>query len=211
VRQGKNWVGFLLMSIVIPVGLFTGLKFAGVGQPLKAETITLSPVEWLFDRVHVTDFNHIDKVLNTTYTDSVCQLRFSVFLGTYFNTDRLPCMLELAPHFSASSLSNAFTVVSVVFSFGEDVHPSLIDLWTGAVITYDNLSLVGFSSGQLAYVQFAGNSSSNNVDCDFPASWILSYATNVTYSRELTCSVTYFNGSEYKNVKQPFNLSLLGS
>lgn len=209
--QSKNWVGFLLMSIVIPVGLFTGLKFAGVGQPLEAETITLSPVEWLFDRVHVTDFNRNDKVLNATYTDSAGQLHFSVTLGTYFNTDRLPCMLELYPHFSAISLSNAFTVVSVVFSFGEDVSPSYIDLWTGAVITYENLSLVDFSSGQLAYVRFAGGSFSSNVDCHFPASWMLSYATNVTYSREVTCSVTYFNGSEYKNVIQPFNLTLLGS
>lgn len=209
--KGKSWIGFLLMSVVIPVGLFTSLRFAGVGQPPSIETITLNPVSWLFNRTQVPDFGHIGKTLNTTYTDVAGQLHFVVYLGTYFSTDTLPYTFELAPDFSATSLNNNFSVVSVLFTFGEDINPSFVDLWTGGRITYDNLSLVGFSSGRLAYVQFAGGSSSTNVDCAFPASWIFSFATNVTYSREVTCSVTYFNGSAYKDVIQAFNMTLLGS
>jgi hypothetical protein len=198
------------MSIVIPVGLFTSLKFAGIGQPPNLETITLDPVSWQFRRTNISGFVRIDKFLNASYTDSAGQMRFSVYLGTYVPPDTVPYSLQVAPSFSATPLSKDFTVVGVVFSFGRDIHPSLIDVEEATVI-HDNLSLKGYSSGQLAYVQCAGNSPSVGVDCWFLAWWYLSFTGEVTFSREITCSVTYFNGSVYRNVIQPFDLTLLGS
>lgn len=54
--------------MIIPVGLFTGLRLAGLGQPPKLEIITLDSVQWQFTRL-ANDFLMINDLLNATFVD----------------------------------------------------------------------------------------------------------------------------------------------
>jgi hypothetical protein len=202
------WRAILLLSIMLPVGLFTGLKLAGIGQPLKLETITLSPVAWQFNRT--SGFTIIEDTPNATYADDVCWMNFSVTIGSYVpRSTRFPYTLSMGIQFAATALIRDFSIKSLLVTFGKDPQPSAITVQI-TVSSFENLSLTGYSSGEDASIQLLGNGSADGVNCLFGVSWYLFTSNSVTSNREITFETTYFNGTAYKRIIQPFDMTLLG-
>jgi hypothetical protein len=204
-----DWKVFLLLSMIVPIGLFTGLKLTETSQ-LAMEITTLNPVSWQFTKT--SGYTYIADEPNAIYADNTCQMNFSVAFGAYVPSDsglalyRLPIGIFLV----VTSLSRDFSVRSLLVNFGNDPQPSAI-LVDPTVWSFQNLSLVSYSSGEEASVQLAGNSSSVGVNCQVYAIWNLFVPNNVTNSREVTYEVTCFNGTAYERIIQPFDLTLLGS
>jgi hypothetical protein len=187
--------------------LFTGLKLSGIPRTAKLETVTLAPVAWLFNLP--TGLMDIYQTLNTTYTDSSGRVSFRLGSSQY-----VPAGLELATvylwvNFTAIPLNRGFSVRSALVYFGNDSQPSLIDFTDYTFLdTFENLTLKAASWGEEAGVLFSGNRS--GVGCQFSAltGWCLPTTSNVTYERQMDFEVTYFNGTDYKTVVQPFNLTV---
>ena len=215
--QTGSWKGILLLSMIIPVGLFTGLRLAGLGQPPKLEIITLDSVQWQFTRP-ANDFLMINDLLNATFVDGACQMNFSVGLGAYFDTTfhYLEYILSVGTDFAATPLNSDFSIQNVLITFGKDPQASAMELqetdWT-----YENLSLTAYSkvaaysSYGEPYAQLVGKGMPVGVHCRFPAYWKLFTPNNVTSQRQIELEITYYNGTAYKRVVQPFDLTLLGS
>jgi hypothetical protein len=203
-----GWKAILLLSVIIPVSVFTGLKLAGISGPAPVETTTLNPVAWQFYRT--SGWVDVNERVNATYRDDACDMLFSVYVAHYVpGIAGPPYTVRMLPSFAASPLGNNFAVKSITFSFGQDAQPSQIDVLTDTD-SYENLSFAGDSSGSTAYAQFIGNGSSGGVNCQFEADWDVFTGNNVTNYRQVTFDVIYFNGTAYKEVVQPFDLTLLG-
>jgi hypothetical protein len=208
--QAAYWKGILVLSVILPISLFTGLKLAGMGQPPNAETITLSPVAWQFNRTSADTL--IQDWLNATYADNMCQMSFSVELGAYEPPDSaIPTYkLIIGIGLAVVPLNGDFSVRSVLVTFGEDPQPSQIEVLR-TYLSFENLTLTDFSSGEQARVQLLGDGSQGGVHCQFSAFWFLFTPNDVTSQRRVDFEITYFNGTAYKRVIQPFDLTLLGS
>jgi hypothetical protein len=191
----------LVLSIILPVGLLTGLKLSGIAPIATPETVTLAPVSWQFNRP--TAKMEINQTLNATYADGSGRVSFRLTPIDY----RMPeYCLELGVEFTATPLNRDFSMKSVLVHFGKDSQSSLIGFDT--LVSFENLTLEALSPGEEATVQFLGNGS--GVGCQFSAEahWWLSTANNVTYERQVDFEVTYSNGTDYKTVVQPFNLTV---
>jgi hypothetical protein len=202
-----NWKAILLLSIILPVGLFTGLKLSGIVPTAKLETVTLAPVTWQFNLP--TEHMDIDQTLNTTYADASGRVSFQFIPDEYVPDVYGTNDLWLSMNFTATPLNRRFYVRSVLVYFGNDSQPSLIDFESNAGMdTFENLTLKTASWGETAGILFLGNRS--GVGCQFSAlgTWLLPKASNVTYERQADFEVTYFNGTDYKKVVQPFNLTV---
>jgi hypothetical protein len=199
-----NWKAILLLSIILPVGSFTGLKLSGIVPTAKLETVTLAPLAWRFNLP--TEYLVINQTLNATYADASGRVSFRLNLGSY---DTFENNLDLGIVFTAVPLNKGFSVRSVLVYFGNDSQPSIIDFASYTVLdTFENMTLKAASSGEEAGVLFLGNRT--GVGCQFSAvgMWDLPIASNVTYERQADFEVTYFNGTDYKTVDQPFNLTV---
>jgi hypothetical protein len=202
-----SWKAILLLSIILPVGLFTGLKLSGIFPTATSETVTLAPVAWLFNLP--TRFMMINQTVNATYADDSGQMSFRVEFGSYHTASVLyEYFLTLGVGFTATPLSKGFSIVSILVTYGNDSQPSVIDFINVGLLSFENLTLKTLSSGEEAAVSFLGNGS--DVGCQFfaPAYWLLPTVNNVTYGRQVNFEVTYFNGTAYKTVVQPFDLTV---
>jgi hypothetical protein len=205
-NRRDSWKAILLLSIILPVGLFTGLKLSGIFPTAASETVTLAPVAWLFN-LPTRDMG-IDQTLNATYADDSGQISFRVKPYVYVTpasviTDYL---LGLRVEFTATPLNRYFSIRSAQVTFGKDAQPSEIEF--DALASSENLTVKASYWGEEAAVLLLGNGS--NVGCRFSAlaRWYLPTADNVTYERQLDFEVTYFNGTAYKTVVQPFDLTV---
>jgi hypothetical protein len=185
--------------------LFTGLKLSGIAPTATPETVTLAPVAWLFNLP--TAYMKINQTLNATYADNVGQMSFRVTPIDYVTPSSVtPYFLDLGVEFTATPLNSGFSVGSVQVIFGNDSQHSSIGFATG--VSLENLTLEALSWGEEASVLLLGNGT--GVGCQFSvvASWYLPTANNVTYKRQVDFEVTYFNGTAYKTVVQPFNMTV---
>jgi hypothetical protein len=206
---GGNWKSFLLLSVILPVALFTGLKLAGMGQPSNVETITLSCVAWQFNRTSA--WSTVNETLSASYADDSGQMSFSVIVDQYLSPSaQLPPSLTMMVSFAATPCNRDFSVRSVLVTFGEDPQPSQIEVLR-TYLSFENLTLTDFSSGEQARVQLLGDGSQGGVRCEVGAFWFLPTPNDVTSQRQIDFEITYFNGTAYKRVIQPFDLTLLGS
>lgn len=205
-----GWKALLLLSIMVPTGLFTGLKLMGIGQVALETTTTLNPVAWQFNKT--SESTNINNTLKAMYTDNACQMRFSVGLGIYQAPDvGLPLYrVDVEMGFATTILDKDFSVRSIFIGFGKDPQPSAIDIQSN-VWSFQNLTLTAYSNGGEADIQLLGDGSSVGANCQFLVFWILYSPNNVTNSRELTYEITCFNGTAYERIIQSFDLTLLGS
>jgi hypothetical protein len=208
---GASWKGVLLLSIILPVGLFTGLKLTGTFPTPQPETITLAPEVWQFNRT--PNFTIINQSLNATYADDSAQMSFMVGLDELVPPGFAEAAyLDVGMEFTAMPLSKDFSMKGVLIYFGKDIEPSAIELLP-EYMSFENLTLRSIAvSGEQAGILLLGNVSQGS-GCHFfdVANWWLYTPDNATCQRQVNFEITYFNGTAYKRIVQPFNLTLLGS
>lgn len=205
---GKNWKGLLLLSMIVPIGLFTALKLGGLGTPLVLETTRLNPVNWEYGRSNET----VDTrgSLNATFDDA-CLMTFSTWVDHYvYDPSFFPFyFVRFGVEFTALPRSMDFRLKDMNIRISNVAGQSSIELQVDS-FECENLSVADYNSGGNAYIRLAGTNSPGGVAFRDIVVWNLHTPNNVTEQREIDFETTYFNGTAYKSVVQPFVLTLIG-
>lgn len=214
--NGREWSAVFILSIVVPVGLLTTFRLTGIVQEPATitETITLEPARWESEPI----LYNIDiwDVLETTYNNSEISLAQSILVEDY--SDEVLAFdgsntLTVCANTTATA-TNGY-IYEVYWSFREDYENSRVDLLWGEKwrVKLGNLSLISYVhwlNGDAKAFFDAGNANgSSSVYLWFPGiHWVLRSinSRNETRLLEITCEVTYFNGSTFKKIVQPFHL-----
>lgn len=215
--NSRELKALFILSIVAPVGILISLRLTGILQePITiSETITLEAVKWSFERPN--HFTYIDEKLNATYSGGALSSTFSVIIGIYdensvshLGVDYVTMAVRVN---STVTNPNGF-IESLYVVFGKDSQPSLIS-WVPGYLDFENLSLVGVTSGwtseenfKEAYVKLAGVGSPERIYFRATTEWSLLTSNNQTHRMELLYELTYYNGTAYKKVTQPFQFSI---
>ncbi len=208
----KSWKTAFLLSIIVPVSLLATFKLTGIiKEPLAPETIQLSPVRWEFPRPDGDV--RINHTLKATHVIEGVSVDMYVILGVYLhesishnNLDYLT--IGMGINLTATN-PNCF-IDNIYITFNRDSQPSFMD-WLYTYFNFENLSIQGVSgSYQGAYVRLAGVNHPNVAYFKATAEWSLLTTNNQTHQTELTYEITYYNGTVYKKLIQPFDLKLTG-
>jgi len=215
----RGWKALLVLSILVPVGLFAGFKLTGVisGPPTVAETVHLQPAVWTRERPYMWCYVPGDEWLNTSYADG--EITFSVRLVLVsYSDDWLDCGPALVG-FGISSL-NASVPSGFIESVQVDYKETYPESWAYIrqfAVTYGNLTTYSTADGYSNYQMLENESKAclkalalgqprevyMGEQCvDY---WLHS-PYNYTHRITIEVAVTYFNGTVYKQLVQPVEL-----
>jgi hypothetical protein len=207
--NSANWKGYLFLSIILPVSLLTAFKLTGtIGSAAVVETSTLNPVDWHFPRP--TEAYDINNTLTASHSSNELSLNTSILL-TYYSkaashddNDFMGMWLFI----SSAVNSNGF-VQSVDVQFHEDPQRSIIS-WHPAFLTPENLSIQRVNYGWIneAYISLTNPNRTRDISFSGSADWCFLTPPNVTHQMLVTYEITYYNGTVFKRVIQPFQLKL---
>ena len=216
--NGREMKALFVLSIIVPVSLLVTLRLTGIleGPITITETTTLEAVKWEFQRpTHASDIN--DK-LNITYTVDEFSANMHVLPVFYSES---PVMddndyLRIITVVNSTAINSNCFIETVHVAFDKDSQPSLVS-WIPGYLDFENLSLVGVSSGwtsgedyKEAYVKLAGEGHPKGIYFRATVEWSLLTSNNQTHQMEVTYELTYYNGTAYKKVIQPFQLRIVG-
>lgn len=218
VVNGNNWKALFLLSIVVPVGLLVGFKLTGLlGEPAKiTETITLEPVTREFERPNQDV--HLNYSLESSYSNNEILAKMCLLIGGYHEDDPL-----LSDHITIRVKMNLtgadpnFSIENVYLIF-RDIYQgsSLYFLRTDVNFQSANLSLVKIVDGingennTKASISLAGLNHPNDVYLQWNAIWSLHSLNTQDHELNATYEVTYYNGTAYNKIVQPFNVQING-
>jgi len=206
-----------MLSIIIPIGLFASLKLVGFldTSVTIAETKTLDTVNWEIPRP--TRSMKISDVLEVPYANDGLSTTFSIIFGigvsespSHNDNDYLRMRLEI----NSIAVEPAAFIEGVSVVFHQDCQPSLVE-WISNYINFENLSLLSVSSGwtyggnfKEANIKLAGTNNPRNASFSATVEWSFLTPNTETHQMEITYELTYYNGTVYKKVIQPFQLRL---
>jgi hypothetical protein len=218
----KSWKVFLIVAVITCVGLFSAFKL-GVftSNPIVvAKTTVLKPVSWEFVRQNVTGLDlsdyGFDHVSSSYVTDSggvlnetIAILSYSPPPGSEYGGELLEMWFDLA-----SSFKQGFMVDANVTFQENDMAPSIVDFRREVgLTTCENLTIVGWEdnldlNGLRAFVPLINSNDSGQTFFKQAVDWVLYGLDNQTQALTINADITYFNGTVYEEVVQPFQLQL---
>jgi len=219
VLNGNNWKAVLLLSIVVPVGLLATFKLTGLlGEPATiAETITLEPVEWEFERPY--SYVVFDKLLRVPYSNNYLSGTFDFIVIDYAESvnvgfgDRVTLIIRL----NLTGANSDVFIENVCFCFHEIYQGSRLYFQRSNVdFQFINLSLAeivdGFNgeNNLKAFISLAGLNHPNNVYLHWTTLWTLHSLNTQDHELSATYEVTYYNGTAYNKIIQPFKVQIKG-
>jgi hypothetical protein len=210
----------VLVSVLIlsgSFGLLTLTDMLNVKEPTIAENLTLNAVEWQFERPSFIfggdDSPFWDRVF-ANYTSDI-SINQTVIIDDYKATDSefggspsLDFVLDL----TASLLRGYVETVNITF-YDEHAN-SLVNLWEPGICVLQNLTLVRYSHYNVGrvekgFIDYKGVNKPIGVHLSNPVKWALRTPHNETQELMMRVEVTYFNGTAYKKVVQPFKIKLI--
>lgn len=219
VLNGNNWKALLLLSIVVPVSLLTSFKLTGfLGEPATIkETITLEPVTWEYERPNQTV--HLDNLLESSYSNNKILATMYLLIGEYAEDDS-----ALVSDFITIRVKMNLTGADSDFSI-ENVYLIFRDIYKGSRLFFQrtntdfqciNLSLVKIVDGingennLKASINLAGLNHPNDVYLQWNTIWTLHSLNTQDHELSATYEVTYYNGTAYNKIVQPFQIRIKG-
>jgi hypothetical protein len=211
----KKLTGFakalILLSIAVPMSLLVIFKLTGVlHDPIVISgATTLETIKWEFERPH-----HGVSILETaegSYGDNNISILYSVFMGGY---------REGSGRYGSSDYVLLTTNVTATVRDGyiESVHLVFREDYENARINFfqehqffrlENLSIVDLKDwSKQVFVNLSGVNRPTSVYFWTPVDWVLQSPGNQTHRMEIISEVTYFNGTAYRKVVQPFQLKI---
>jgi len=219
VFESKSWKVFLVLVVIVSVGLFSAFKLgAFTSKPIViSKTTVLAPVSWEFVRpFHALGLVGDDFYNGSSFvTDSGGVISETIDFLNYFPQNEYSD-IELDIFFTLSSSFNHGFMVDANVTFQEnDMAPSTVVLLSD-LQTRENLSITGQEDlaelgggGSLkALVTLANSNDSRQTYFREPWEWYPSSLENQTQALTVSADVTYFNGTVYEEVVQPFKLQL---
>lgn len=212
--NGRELKAFFILSIVAPVGILISLRLTGILQePITiSETITLDAVKEEFERP--TQTITLGNELDSSYTGDEISANIHVLMGTYgdddpaFNYDFV--IVEVTTNLTVTNLDSFIEGVYVVI---HKDNQSTIS-WMETKLRFENLSLIkltqGYRQNTQSYIRLTGVNQSRSVYLSATVFWSILTPNNQTHLMEVSFELTYYNGTAYKKVVQPFQLKMIG-
>jgi len=176
-----------------------------------AENTMLDPVEWDFQRPSQSII--INNTLKSTYSHGGLQATFHVWLTHYIEgvSDQLDHMIVALCIDATANNANGF-VESVQVVVHKD-QESKVD-WLETSFKLENLSLTarayGYSRSTQAYIKLTGVNHATSVHAKATSEWSLLTPNTQSHQLEIAYEITYYNGTAYNRVVQPFKLDIVG-
>jgi len=200
----------LVLGVVFTFSIVT-VFLSGRGITI-AENTTLDPVEWTFQRPSESVII-LDK-LDAAYTGDGLSANMYILMIRYLNTS----FIGGKDHFIISMAINA--TISNSNGFIESVHvvaykdkESTVD-WQETDLYLENLSLAaradGYRMDTQTYIKLAGVNHTSNVHATTITFWYLLTPNTQSHQLEVAYEITYYNGTAYNRVVQPFQLNIVG-
>lgn len=197
----RKWMVVLLVCIIVSVSLFAAFEGGWILQP-STETINLQNVDWVY--AHPTSELKIDEWKNATFEDAACRLEFDVYLAGY--SPDPPSTLYFSVGFDFLGNNRNFYVKSASVSFPSVTLPTKLEI-SQAYLDFNNLSVVRAGTD---YVDLVGTGNSLSASFSDLVYWYTMSSSNLTCTAALVFEVTYYNGTSYRRIVQPFDLILEG-
>ncbi len=198
----RKWIVVLLVCVIVSVSLFAAYEGGWILQP-GTETINLQTVEWVY--AHPTTDLKIDEWKNATFEDAACRLNFGVYLAGYDHV--LPNVLFFIVGFNISANDRNFYVKSASVSFPNVTLPTMLEI-SHAYLDFNNLSVARAGTD---YVDLVGTGNSLSASfSDLVYWWNTMSLSNQTCTAALVFEVSYYNGTSYRRIVQPYSLILEG-
>lgn len=181
-----------------------------------AENTTLDPVEWTFQRPNES-VNILNK-LNATYANDEFSANIYVLMTRYTNSSIVRDdndYLRMVMVVNATTSNPNGYIESLYVAFTKDSQPSFVD-WLHTYFSLENLSLLVVSDGwtfgsyKETYVELAGVNSTDSIYFRATAEWSLLTPNTQSHQLEIAFEITYYNGTAYNRVVQPFHLNIVG-
>jgi hypothetical protein len=216
----KNWKTALLLSVIIPISLLTSFKLSGIlREPLAiTETNVLSAEKADFERPYGSAL--MNETLNAFYSQELISADLSICLTNFFSVFSL---------YGGSDVVNISTNVTTVVAQGfinninitflEEYQYSQIWLrepqnWPSIYDDYENLMFIDYAhtlrqKGLKAFMEFGGTNRPKSVHLSVQGvDWVLRTPKNHAHKLSINMELTYFNGTAYKKVVQPFQIQI---
>lgn len=207
----KNWKASLLLSIIIPMSLLATFRITGVlqGPIMVSEVETLETIVWKTEKPH---YGIRMRWMNglTSVHDGEIKLFQEVVMADYEDLSFYGSDLFHVGVNMTASTSNGY-IHSICLDIADKEHvEARIMFWSQSYFTLQNLSIVS-SKGlarevQTAFMDLAGINHSTQVSLVIPFYWILYGPFNQTDILKVHSEVTYYNGSAYNKIVQPFEI-----
>ncbi len=220
--NGRELKALFILSIVAPVSILISLRLTGIlREPITiSETTILEAVSWEFQRPHPDHSVPIFDNLNVTYVGNGVSVTFSLELWQYINGSMswIPPgdWVDMKIMINATVTNPNGFVNDVYIVFQNDSQPSTA-AWLRTFFSFENLSLANvkeernpeaFTKG---YVKLTGTNRPTQVHFLTVAHWfLLDASSDRTHQTEVVYELTYYNGTAYKKIIQPFQLKILG-
>lgn len=214
-KGNAKWKVILVFLILVPMIVLAGIIFSSLGSrpPILPDTVNQNLVTW--ESVKPAFFFSWEQRINSIFFDAGW-INASVYLGTF---DPGMQSWELDLNLSAS-LREGF-VQNVTVAILSNSSTSYVDIYEiyptnpSEFVSWENLNLTRYGQGlgfngnaEKAFVEFMGDSSSHETSISVrPFCW-LEGTPNETQQVIVSFETTYFNGTNYKKVVQPFSLKL---
>lgn len=218
----RKWLALSLMAVVLPVGLLLGFKLTGVlPDPPKPETITLEAVKWELERPggHINMNERIESIYdeNLAIKQSILVNDFYHRMQDYGRSDYIAITINVTATIQEGYIENVYLVFHENYDRSKVWVPSPED-YPGFYQSLRELSIVDWAYGfnrwwllnnsTKAFIKAEGVNHPSTVHFWGSAHWILRSKNNQTHQIEIVSEVTYFNGTTYKKVVQPFHLKI---
>jgi len=213
--NGRELKAFFILSIVASIGILISLRLTGILQEPTtiSETLTLETIKWEFQRPSQTIT--LGNELDSSYTGNEISANIHVLMGTYgaddpaFNYDFV--IVEVTTNLTVTNLDSFIEGVYVVI---HKDNQSTIS-WMETKLRFENLSLIkltqGYRQNTQAYIRLTGVNQSRSVYVSATVFWSILTPNNQTHLMEVSFELTYYNGTAYKKIVQPFQLKMIGS
>jgi hypothetical protein len=204
--------------MVVPVSLLATFRLTGIiKEPIMiSKTITLDVVEWEFTRPLHDQFISINESVNTVYDSNDIKVNYRVFIAEYVpgSWEWIPPgpYLDMAIEIN-SSVANAVGFIEKIHVTFKNFQPSNVILLR-TFLDPVNLSLIDVmdgSFGEEGRIFLAGVN--HPLETYFSAAlfhWFLLTQNTQESQMEVMFEITYYDGTVYSKVIQPFRLRIMG-
>lgn len=216
----QNWKTALLLSVILPISLLTSFKLSGIlHEPLTiAETTVLDAANGDFERPYGTAI--MNETVKASYSQerisanfSICLTNFMSIFSLYEDSD-VVCILT-----NVTAVLEQGFVNNINITFFEEYQYSQIwfhepQNWPSVYDDYENLTFIDYThalqqKSLKAFMEFAGTSRPKSVHLSVRGIyWVLRTQKNTAHKLNINMELTYFNGTAYKKVIQPFQIQI---
>ncbi len=217
----KSWKTALLISIIIPTSLLTAFTLNNLlNKPITiTETTTLEATEWQIERP--TYITNIWEVTNASHKSDEILVNSTIFVDD-FDDDYGGGFQSLMTCLNVTASLKKGFIYNLNITFWENYEKSLIDLYQPQEETRNyelgNLTIEGWAYGLDRWWLLRGNlkcfitlkavNHPRKIQFSMPAEWAFKSPENQTHKLEIFIEVTYFNGTTYKRLIQPYQLKI---